>query len=57
MWSVMKEKAANTGFASDEALMEAVSQGRHDALNILLDRYMSVVSRTSYRILRRTAIM
>lgn len=51
MWSVMKEKAANTGLASDEALMEAVSQGRHDALNILLDRYMSVVSRTSYRIL------
>ena len=51
MWSVMKEKAANTGFASDEGLMEAVSQGRHDALNILLDRYMSVVSRTSYRIL------
>jgi len=47
----MKEKDGNIGFGNDEALMWAVSQGRRDALNALMDRYMPMVSRTSYRIL------
>ena len=49
--SAMKEKDGNIGFGNDEALMWAVSQGRRDALNALMDRYMPMVSRTSYRIL------
>ena len=48
---MMKANAGNIGFGSDEALMEAVSQGRTDALNVLMDRYMSAVYRISYRIL------
>ena len=39
----MKEKAGNIGFGNDEALMWAVSQGRRDALNALMDRYMPMV--------------
>lgn len=38
-------------YTNDAALMGAVALGRHDALNEILDRYMSVVSRVSYRIL------
>lgn len=38
-------------FESDEALMEAVSYGRRDAFETLVDRYMPVVSRTTLRIL------
>lgn len=48
---MMKANSGNIGFGSDEALMEAVSQGRTDALNVLMDRYMSAVYRISYRIL------
>lgn len=48
---MMKVNSGNIGFGSDEALMEAVSQGRTDALNVLMDRYMSAVYRISYRIL------
>ncbi len=38
-------------YANDAALMGAVALGRQGALNQVLDRYMSMVSRTSYRIL------
>ena len=42
----MTEKTGNIGFGNDEALMWAVSQGRRDALNALMDRYMPMVSRS-----------
>ena len=38
-------------YANDVALMGAVALGRQDALNEVLDIYMPIVSRTSYRIL------
>lgn len=38
-------------FENEVALMDAVSQGRKEALDVLLDRYMVMVSRTSFRIL------
>ena len=38
-------------YTSDAALMGAVALGQQDALKVLLDRYMLMVSRTSYRIL------
>ena len=38
-------------YASEAALMDAVALGRQEALSIVLDRYMQMVSRTSYRIL------
>ena len=38
-------------YASDAALMGAVTLGMQEALNEVLDRYMPIVSRTSYRIL------
>lgn len=36
---------------NDDTLMKAVALGRQDALKLLMDRYMPVVSRTAYRIL------
>ena len=47
----MIESRAIMRFESDEALMEAVSYGRKDAFNVLVDRYMPIVSRTTFRIL------
>ena len=38
-------------YTSDAALMGAVAVGRQDALSVVLDRYMPMVSRVSYRIL------
>ena len=38
-------------YTSDAALMGAVAIGLQDALRTVIDRYMSMVSRTSYRIL------
>lgn len=38
-------------YTSDTALMGAVALGLQDALKVVLDRYMPMVSRTSYRIL------
>ena len=38
-------------YANDLALMGAVALGYQDALNMVLDRYMLMVSRASYRIL------
>ncbi len=38
-------------YTDDAALMGAVALGRQGALDQVLDRYMSMVSRTSYRIL------
>lgn len=38
-------------YTSDTALMGAVALGLQDALRVVLDRYMPMVSRTSYRIL------
>lgn len=38
-------------YTSDAALMGAVALGLQDALKVVLDRYMPMVSRTSYRIL------
>lgn len=37
--------------ASDAVLMRDISTGRQDALKVLMDRYMPMVSRTSFRIL------
>lgn len=37
--------------SGDAALMTEVVLGRHEALRLIMDRYMSMVSRTSYRIL------
>lgn len=37
--------------SSDVALMRDISIGRQDALKVLMDRYMPMVSRTSYRVL------
>lgn len=42
---------SDMGFENEVALMDAVSQGRKEALDVLLDRYMVMVSRTSFRIL------
>lgn len=39
------------GKRNDDTLMKAVALGRHDALRLLMDRYMPMVSRTAYRIL------
>ena len=37
--------------SSDAVLMRDISTGRQDALKVLMDRYMPMVSRTSFRIL------
>ena len=42
---------SDMGFENEVALMDAVTQGRKEALDVLLDRYMTIVSRTSFRIL------
>lgn len=39
------------GKRNDDTLMKAVALGHHDALRLLMDRYMPMVSRTAYRIL------
>ena len=38
-------------YAGETALMRAVAQGRHEAFEVVLEGYMPMVARISYRIL------
>ena len=49
--NVMKEDDAYLESCSDMALLKDVARGREDAFMVLLDRYLDVVSVTSFRIL------
>ena len=50
-WMNLMNGHMRIGQASDAFLMREVALGRRDALKVIMDRYMTMVSRTAYRIM------